>query len=397
MRTLLSTLLLATAACGVGAYFALRAEPDDVALLAADEVDALEPVSIGRVPALPPLAAVADDRAPRASAAARWAKRNNDAAILLGDGQLEAAVAAFAECVGAQPSNDIYRGNLGEALMRLARRQYDERELDLALETFDRALPLLATRDDSDALRELRARWEDERDVESNHWTEGSDLFELSYDTDREDILHHSQRVLDHLEHEYDALRAWFAADPVREKKSERIRVVLYRRSDFGRLTGLGDWAGGAFDGVVRIPVEDLVAEEGRWQLVVTHELVHAFVHALAGPTVPGWLNEGLAQFLERRDGDARARATQRAKARLGTTRYGLERLQGSLATWDDADAIGRAYAQSLLLVQRIATDYGDEALRRMVLDCARSVAPDVTFEEWTNVPLEFVLERLDD
>ncbi len=74
---------------------------------------------------------------------------------------------------------------------------------------------------------------------------------------------------------------------------------------------------------------------------------------------------------------------------------FPLERLQGSLATWDDAKEISRAYAQSLLLVDLIARSYGEEALRRMVTGCRAGTAPVETFEAWASVPLSFVLEQL--
>src|SRR5206468_3284909 len=121
---------------------------------------------------------------------------------------------------------------------------------------------------------------------------------ELSFDTDREDILHHSHEVLEYLEESYEDLVRWFGTDPF--AKGPRIRVVLYRRADFDRMTGLGDWAAGVFDGVVRVSLEDLAAGQA-WRAVLVHELVHAFVQSLGGPAVPGWLNEGLAQLLEHR------------------------------------------------------------------------------------------------
>ena len=200
--------------------------------------------------------------------------------------------------------------------------------------------------------------------------------------------------MLDHLERAYEELFRWFGSDPVRETGRPAIRVVLYRREEFGRLTGLGDWAGGAFDGVVRVAVEDLGAEEERWKRVLTHELVHVFAHELGGPSVPGWLNEGLAQYLESPE---RSRSLRAADQRLGAVLFPLERLQGSLASWSDPEDIGRAYAQSLLLVDRIAQEYGEEALRRMVVGCADGVPPETSFRNWASVELAFVLELVRD
>jgi len=322
---------------------------------------------------------------------ARWVRLNNEATLALGDGELLRAVEMFERCYSALPARNVFRHNLAEALVRLARAEYAERDLELAIGHLARAGELAPDREDADALGRVLARWRSELELEAGHWTEGSDLFELSYDTDREDILRNAQNVLDHLEATYETLRLWFGQDPVREGNRRRIRVVLYSAEEFDQLTGLGDWAGGVFDGVVRISVRDLEADAERWRRVMTHELVHAFVREVGGPDVPGWLNEGLAQLLEQRDAPIeRARHTI-----AGAELFTLDEMVGSLASWSDRDAILRAYAQSLVLVHRIAQDYGEQALLVMVAGCVDHTQVADSFEAWTQVPLDFVVERL--
>jgi len=311
--------------------------------------------------------------------------------LLLAEGQLTQAVEMFESCYAALPERNVFRHNLAETLVRLAREEYAERELEPALEHLGRAAELGSDREDAGALQRLLERWRSELELEANHWTEGSDLFELSYDTDREDLLRNAQRVLDHLERAYEKLRLWFGQDPVREGNRPRIRVVLYSAEEFDRITGLGDWAGGVFDGVVRISVRDLDAEEERWQRVMTHELVHAYVRAVGGPDVPGWLNEGLAQLLEQE----RPPVDTALQKIVGERWFPLDELTGSLASWSDRDAILRAYAQSLVMVQHIAQDYGEQALLVMVSGCVDGTPVGDSFEAWTQVPLDFVLERL--
>jgi len=321
----------------------------------------------------------------------RWIRVNNEATLLLAEGQLTQAVEMFESCYAALPERNVFRHNLAETLVRLAREEYAERELEPALEHLGRAAELGSDREDAGALQRLLERWRSELELEANHWTEGSDLFELSYDTDREDLLRNAQRVLDHLERAYEKLRLWFGQDPVREGNRPRIRVVLYSAEEFDRITGLGDWAGGVFDGVVRISVRDLDAEEERWQRVMTHELVHAYVRAVGGPDVPGWLNEGLAQLLEQE----RPPVDTALQKIVGERWFPLDELTGSLASWSDRDAILRAYAQSLVMVQHIAQDYGEQALLVMVSGCVDGTPVGDSFEAWTQVPLDFVLERL--
>ena len=347
--------------------------------------------AFSRRPVPEPLGAPrADDPAPFEG---KWTRLNDEAIELLGAGEMERAVEAFERCHDALPANDAFRRNLAEARARLARREHERGNPARAIESLGLALELAPEREDADRLRGLLARWRDEAELERDHWTEGSDVFELSYDTGRADILRNSQRVLDHLGLVYEDLRQWFGADPVRQLGRRPIKVVFYNRREFDRLTGLGDWAGGVFDGVVRVAVDDLEQTGKRWQPILTHELVHAFAYEVGGGSVPGWLNEGLAQYLEGPE-----RPLEAARRRLaGHELFPLERLEGNLAGWSDPEAIARAYAQSLLLVDLIAGQYGEEVLRRMVAGCEEQRTPAESFEAWTSVPLRFVEEFLAD
>ena len=167
----------------------------------------------------------------------------------------------------------------------------------------------------------------------------------------------------------------------------EKIRVVVYDRAEFDRLTGLGDWAGGVFDGVIRVALDDLASERGRWERVLRHELAHAFVRVVGGDGVPGWLNEGLAQLLE----EENAPNVALARAQIaGEELFALERLKESLATWTDAGEIARAYAQSLVFVAYLRDAAGEDALLALLASC-RQGSP----AELAGVPLETHLAHL--
>lgn len=309
--------------------------------------------------------------------------------------EFDGALILFEECYHQRPERDVFRRNLAEALVRASRRAAaDEETLERAIADLARAIELAPEREDVDVLRELLERWRREREVAENHTTDESSYFELSYDADRSDILHHSGAVIDVLERDYGDLRDWFGVDPIVERRRPRFRVVFYNREEFDRVTGLGDWAGGAFDGTVRISVEDLQSERRAWEPVLRHELVHAFVHEVGGADVPGWLNEGLAQWLVV---EGRGRALELAKGRLAGLEplFSFEELGGSLAGWSDPARIRLAYAQSLVLVDYVASVYGEHVLRAMVAACGAGRTVATAFEEQTAVPLDFVLRDL--
>lgn len=351
----------------------------------------LEPVParVERRPVQPePAAALrpGPDSIPSAAGDAGWVELNNEATTDLTRGDLAAAIEKLERCLAAEPQNPVFSGNLVEALVRLARREHERGQLESAIEHISRAIELGSARPDLEVLRRLLERWQKEFELGLDDWTEGSSRFELTYDTDRADILRRSHEVLEHLELAYEDLVRWFGTDPL--AGAPPTRVVLYEPEDFDRLTGLGDWAGGVFDGVVRVSVRDLDGRED-WRSVLKHELVHAFVQAIAGNRVPGWLNEGLAQRLEGRPGEL---------ARLGALLQGhepfpLERLEGSLATWEDRAEIARAYAQSLLFVEHLARGFGDEVLRRTLLQLAEGGSVAQAFERHAGVALELAFQ----
>ena len=326
---------------------------------------------------------------PRESSVSPWIALNNDATSLLARGELELAVESFERCVEGDPNQTVYQRNLVEALVRLARAKHEAGDLGSALGHLSRALELGAERDDVQVLRAIRERWRKEEELERDHWLQDSELFVLSYDTARADILHRWHEVLVHLERTYESLRVWFGVDPVRDHGRAPFRVVLYNQEEFDRLTGLGDWAGGVFDGIVRVSIEDLAQDAPRWRGILTHELVHAFVQECGGPQVPGWLNEGLAQLFEGPSGRA---ASARASL-VGKELFSLGELQGSLLSWRDPASIARAYAESLAFVAYLQSTYADEVLRRMIQAAGRSESPALAFETWARVSLEQAFE----
>lgn len=313
---------------------------------------------------------------------ARFVELNRMAIRALEAGDPERACALFEQCVKGVPDEPIFARNLAEALARRAHaRREREQPCSSCIADLELALTHAPERDD---LARLLERWRQEARLEADFWRERSQHFELAYDGDRNDILHGSHRLIEMLERAYDDLALHFGILPV-EKGRAPIRVALHRREGFGALTGLGDWAGGAFDGTVRVPIEDLAREERRLESILRHELVHAFVLELGGPAVPGWLNEGLAQWLE----PERVRDVELARAALaGKEWIALDELRGSLSTWQDTARIAQAYAQSLVLVDHLSRHWGERIPVALVAGCAQGKDVEATFREWTRVDL---------
>jgi hypothetical protein len=316
-----------------------------------------------------------------------WARQNRDAIARLEKGDLAGAVAGFEACVTAVPADPVFQQNLAEALARLAIERADRGGIEgqrEALGFLERAARLAPERKDiAERLTRMRALATSEQGLH----TESSGHFDLSYDGAREDLSFQTTEVFEALEGAYLDFCELFGFDPMQQGRA-RIRVVLYKRDGFHGATGIGHWAGGLYDGSIRVPLEDLGKESATLRRVLRHELVHAFVHESGGKQVPGWLNEGLAQLLEHGGRGAPEPVLAGARKRIaGQAFVPLEDLSGSLSALGDAEAIARAYAQSLLFLDYLAREQGERVLFEMVAGC-KEAGPAAAFERRTGLAL---------
>ncbi len=322
-----------------------------------------------------------------------WAEKNRSAIQRLEKGEFSAAVVIFEQCVNAVPHEPVFKQNLAEALARLAQEEWDRGGTEgqvRALEHMKRAAELAPERED---IAKRLAQMQGLAESEAGNWTESSGHFDISYDGAREDLAFRTTEVFDVLEGSYLDFTEQFGIDPVAGGRA-RIRVVFYKREGFHGATGIGHWAGGLYDGSIRVPLEDLGQERNSLRRVLRHELVHAFVHESGGRDVPGWLNEGLAQLLEDGDPASLGRSLDAARKKLaGAPLASLESLGGSLGKVGDDTSIQRAYAEALLLLDFIAREHGDRTPFAMVAGCKTEGGFAAAFERATGISLALAFE----
>jgi tetratricopeptide (TPR) repeat protein len=155
------------------------------------------------------------------------------------------------------------------------------------------------------------------------------------------------------------------------------VPVVLYSNEQFRDVTRAPDWAAGAFDGIVRIPVRDALADPAELDRVIAHEFTHAVVHSLAVRGVPVWLNEGLATVLER-DGAGPVESAVAADAEARTLRLSL--LARSFGTLSGEQA-QMAYGKSALAVRKMLDEAGGFAIANLLRDIAGGAPFERAFE----------------
>ncbi|HEY5618253.1 MAG TPA: tetratricopeptide repeat protein [Vicinamibacterales bacterium] len=129
---------------------------------------------------------------------------------------------------------------------------------------------------------------------------------------------------------------------------SDTVVVTLYTEQQFRDITQAPEWAGGLYDGRIRVPAAGAARTPQSFERVLVHELTHAMVAHLAPRGIPAWLHEGLAQHFE---GDDPKAAQRRLKA--GGRTLSLRSLEGSFSRLGAADA-HVAYDESLVAVDRI-------------------------------------------
>ena len=143
---------------------------------------------------------------------------------------------------------------------------------------------------------------------------------------------------------------------------SAPIRVVFYTTEQFHDITGAPEWAGGGFDGQIRLPLAGAAQNLAEFDRVLTHQLTHAIIHGIAARNVPAWLHEGLAMRFETAGArKARTPATTRVFIPLAALRQGFARLNAAQAIV----AYGESAFAAGVLVERI----GPEGLGALLQD----------------------------
>ncbi len=206
--------------------------------------------------------------------------------------------------------------------------------------------------------KDLMARIERDEAVEGRFYTREYSYFKVlvSRKVERELLM----EILDYLDSQYRELARKLDYSP-----SEQITVILYPERDFHRVTGSPLWAGGIYDGKIRVPlggIETLTAELAR---VLTHELVHSFLHYRTGGNCPTWVHEGLAQLLS--EGELSSDKKRQLKEAVERKKvFDIRMLERSFRGFP-ASLIYLAYLQSQSVIEYLIEDYSMTRLNRFL------------------------------
>ena len=215
---------------------------------------------------------------------------------------------------------------------------YREGHLDRAIAIYETALKYSAG--DADLTTRL-ATWRAEAEVHSTFVERRQDRFRVLFEGRTDATL--AAQATDTLSKAF-----WRVGRVLGAYPSDPVLVMLYTEKQFRDITRAPEWSGGLYDGKIRVPVAGATRSPKLFEHVLTHELTHAMVTALAPRGVPVWLHEGLAQHF---DGSAVAAARQRLRAH--GRRIPLDQLEGGFDKLTTEGAVV-AYDESLLAVNAI-------------------------------------------
>jgi peptidase MA superfamily protein/tetratricopeptide repeat protein len=269
------------------------------------------------------------------------------------------------DLVGAlrlQPSLTAASLLLGEIL-------YREADLQGAIAVYEQAL--LSAPSDPQLNAKLEA-WRREAAVHDRFSQRIASHFTIMFEGPPDQPV--ASRVAEMLEGAYWRIGGALGAYP-----RDVVPVILYSKEEFRDVTQSPRWAGGLFDGRIRVPVGGKI-DERELERVLSHELTHAIVYGLAPRGVPQWLNEGLAVLFER--GTVSVDRTPLNDAPpIPLTR--LERSFQGLSS-DDARL---AYVESALATQKAIDLGGPTAMYNLLTNIASGMSFATAFERAVLIP----------
>ena len=215
---------------------------------------------------------------------------------------------------------------------------YKHGDVDDAIETYERVLAYAPMNQNIAArLAVWRAEAGKERRLDGR--------FSIAFDGPAEQRL---------AAHATTALQAsyWRLGKALGAYPADQISVVFHTSEAFRAATGAPEWAGGAFDTRIHMPVGGALAVPAEFDRILTHELAHAMIAGLADRGVPAWLHEGLASYFE--PADVRAAAGRLRGART----VALSELEDGFGELS-AEQARVAYDESLVAASVIAERLG--------------------------------------
>ena len=278
-------------------------------------------------------------------------------------GRDQDAEASLTQTLALDPGQTDASRLLGQLYYRTGRLPDALAAYEAALDRAPGERDLAATLDD----------WKREHDVQDRFRQSSGRHFRVRFEGRSDESL--ARQVVTILEGAYRDVGGVLRTYP-----SAPITVVLYTQTQFQDITQAPAWAGGLYDGQIRIPIRGALDRRAELERVLTHEYVHALVTNLGGRTVPAWVHEGLATVFE-------PGGLDRASQLLAATgsRPSLRDLHGSFSRLP-AQSASVAYALSAVAADRVIDLRGPSGVVLLLEDLGRGVPFETAFHRRVGV-----------
>lgn len=307
---------------------------------------------------------------------------NNYAVTLATQGQLPEAARQLEEAVRTDPENVQLKQNLAMMHVQAAQEAYQKHQIPRAKEAIREALSanpnsaeaygLLGEIEyNSQRLKEAKTAWQKALQLQPDFEQVKQRLAQLNQEMPVESELERiSQVYFDirfpetiersagfDLQERLMASRRSVGAD-FGYWPNRKLVVLVYSAQQFRQLRqDAPEWAGGQYDGKIRVPLPNGELHADMVSRILTHEYTHAVLYDVANNRCPVWLNEGLAEYEAWKDTAPAWQILRRASS------------QGRLMPWAQLFAAGfsamsaedasLAYEQSHSMVRFLVERYG--------------------------------------
>lgn len=255
---------------------------------------------------------------------------------------------------------------LVQAAVLLGELQYQAGRVADAVATYETVVPY--AQNDRRLIARLE-QWRKDSRFSARLYTSRGAHFRVLFEGPADDAI--ARRAVEYLESAYSRVGAALAVHP-----TNIVTVVLYTHQQFHDITRAPAWAGGIYDGQIRVAVKGALSQPEDLERVLVHEFVHALVAQVGGRGVPFWINEGLATAQEPGGKEWAASMLDDAKGQPT-----LDQLHGSFSKLDPSD-VAMAYAKSTLAVQRLLDMRGAAAVITLLRDLRSGARFEVAFHQ---------------
>lgn len=170
---------------------------------------------------------------------------------------------------------------------------------------------------------------------------------------------------------------------------NHQVVVLLYDEDEFRKIADAPHWAGGLYDGKVRMPISKKGFRELDLAALTTHEVTHAFVGAMSSNMAPAWINEGLAEYEENKVRKADL-STFRQTVKTNTLIPFLQLMsEASSASIQNQKSVHLFYQQSFQLVSYMIERYRMYRIKQLLQEFGKGKNSDEALREVLHISPE--------